>query len=117
MSYRKSGACAVLAVALATAVPAAAHGGTRAPACRAEAACYVQWADRDGHSYTQNSPDTNSCYPMVQGAVSGSNQAGRRVYLYKDRDCQGGAKAYVEPASSWADADNPYYSFGFVTGS
>ncbi|WP_030950264.1 hypothetical protein [Streptomyces sp. NRRL S-646] len=55
------------------------------------------------------------CYQLYyDGAIAGFNGTDKRVYLYKDRDCQGGARAYVDPRVGWQDSTNVYYSFDFV---
>ncbi|MBJ3811640.1 hypothetical protein [Streptomyces flavofungini] len=117
--YRKAALRLALAFGLAITVSGVAHAGApagaAAPTCNPGTACYVQWTERSGVTRTESNPDTYYCYQLYyDGAIAGFNGTDKRIYLYKDRDCQGGARAYVDPRVGWQDSTNVYYSFDFV---
>lgn len=117
--YRKAALRLALAFGLAITVSGVAHAGApagaAAPTCNPGTACYFQWTERSGATRTESNPDTYYCYQLYyDGAIAGFNGTDKRVYLYKDRDCQGGASAYVDPRVGWQDSSQVYYSFDFV---
>jgi hypothetical protein len=107
---------AVVASSLIMPLPAAAS--VREPACPPGngAGCEFDWFGSDNVRHPVFTPNVDVCVNMVPGgAIAGTNHTTRRVQLYKQVECGGGAAALVAPGRSWRDPSHVYFSFKPVT--
>ncbi|MER8236477.1 hypothetical protein ACIRQY_22590 [Streptomyces sp. NPDC101490] len=114
MWHRKAALTLAATLGMTLGMPGIAPSAQAAPACPSTGDCYFLYWEQDDTRHGILSPDTDYCYPMIEGAVKGYNATNQRIYLYKSRACEIGSGGYVDPGYSWSNDQNVFYSFDFV---